>query len=120
GRPEDGEGAVLARPALDRDRADRELVILAVGRGDLDAGVTWVPVAKRDRQRQLLDREFTAAWLAGAEAGAPFARAHLARLIEAQPEQLLGRLVVEEQGARLVDQERGRRQAGDHAPRLDQ
>jgi hypothetical protein len=47
---------VLPGLAADRDRADRDLVILSAGPSDLHPGMAGFAIAKRDRQRQLFDR----------------------------------------------------------------
>src|SRR3954449_2434321 len=101
---------MLTLPAADRDRAHRDLMVAAVGSGDLHPDMAGETVAERDRERQLLDGELASARFARPEPGAPDVRSHLAGLLEGHSEQLSGLLVEEEKRASLVDQECGRRQ----------
>src|SRR4051812_20998512 len=111
---------MLTRLASDWDRTDRDPVVLAIGAGDLHAGMAGLPIAERDRQGQFLDRELPSAGLTRTKTAAPVVGRHLARILEAHPEQLPRGLVVEEKRAGLVDQESRSPEGRDQAPRLDQ
>jgi hypothetical protein len=63
-----------------------------------------------DDQRDALRREGRAVVTGGLERGAPRRLVHLADLVVAASEDLLGRLVVEEEVALGVDEEHGHRE----------
>ena len=80
----------------------------AVDRLDLELRVGRVAVADRRDQRQILVGDRLAALVEGPEDRAPLVGADGAQLLVAFAEQRAGRLVVEDEDAALVDQERRR------------
>jgi hypothetical protein len=90
----------------DREGGDLDRVAGAVGGADLEVGVGGVAVANRDHERQLVVGERLALVVEGAEDRAPLFGADGAELLVAFAEQGAGRLVVEDEDAALVDEER--------------
>src|SRR4051812_14791063 len=82
----------------------------AVGGLDLEVGVGRVPVADRRDQRQLVVGDRLAALVERPEDRAPLVGADGSQLLVAFAEQRPGGLVVEDEDAALVDQERRRRE----------
>src|SRR5205807_3733935 len=107
----------LAAAADDGERGHLDLVRAAVGGLDAHRRVRRARFADRDRQRQLLERERIAVEVLWREAPAPILGCHGAGLLEADPEQLAGGLIEEQQVARLVDEEGRRFEVRDQSAR---
>src|SRR5262245_9262515 len=95
--PEEAHRAPLAIVGDDRQRGDVDLVRAPLHGSNREVADRGEALAQRPRGRQLLIRDGFAVGIEGAEGLAPFLGRHPPGLLEWDPEQGPGRLVVEEE-----------------------
>src|SRR3972149_11546087 len=111
GLPEDGhaadEGAIVAGQ---RERRRLAGPVNAVEAAHREAPIVGAPEAQGADERQIVEGDGRARLGAEGERLRPLGQGHRSDLVEAQTEELLGRLVVEEGVARRVGEEDGQRE----------
>src|SRR3990170_7190305 len=111
GLPEDGhaadEGAIVAGQ---RERRRLDGPVNAVEAAHREAPIVGAPEAQGADERQIVEGDGRARLVSKGERLRPLGQGHRSDLLEAQPEELLGRLVVEEGIARRIGEEDGQRE----------
>src|SRR5262249_22956293 len=103
-----------------RKRGRLDFVLVTCDRSHREMAVRGAPAAQRLGGGELLDRDRVTALAERADGVTPLLRGHVALLLEGDPEHGACGLVVEDQGAALVDEEGGGGEAGEEIPSEDQ